>query len=382
MIKTMKVSTYNTTATWLLILLLGGWLNPIQAATPFGKKEFTKKIEKAFTISPDGMVDLNNRYGTVTVKTWDQNRVMVEVIIKVNSKSEDSAKETFDRIKIDISDSPNRVSVATQIEAASSSSWTSWFSSSSCNDDFTIDYNIQMPASNQLTLANKYGNSTVENLKGHATIDVKYGNIDMANVAGNLTFDLGYGNAIIGNTGDANVMIKYSNLKMKQAKAVQIDSKYSKIKIEGAGVIKSLSKYDTYDLGQIKSLRNDGKYDQIDIERVENLELITKYTNVEVDHLQQSADVTISHGGMTIRSLSAQFEQLRLEGKYTDFKITCSGAFQLDASTSYGGVDYPDGMEVLIDKQKSTAHEVQGYKGSKNSGRIKAHLEYGHLKVN
>jgi hypothetical protein len=363
-------------------VLLCGLSSPLQAANPFGKKEFTKKIEKNFTISPDGTVDLNNRYGTVTVKTWDQNRVLIEVIIKVNSKSEESAKETFDRIKIDISDNPSRVSVATQIEATSSnSSWTSWFSSSSSNDDYTIDYNIQMPASNHLTLANKYGNSTVENLKGNATIDVKYGNIDMANVGCELTVDIGYGNANIGNSGDANVMIKYGNLKIRQTNGLQIDSKYSKIKIEGAGVIKSLSKYDTYDLGQIKSLRNDGKYDQIDIERVEHLELITKYTNVEIGHLQQSADVTISHGGMTIRNLSGQFEQLRLEGKYTDFKITSSGSFQLDATTSYGGVDYPDGMEVLIDKQKSTSHEVQGYKGSKNSGRIKAHLEYGHLKV-
>lgn len=375
----MKVSIYNKTLL-LLLLVVGTAFSNTNATTPFVKKEFTKKIERIYDIAADGNVDLNNRYGQVTVKTWDKNKVEVEVVIKVNSRSEESAEETFDRINIEMSNSANNVSVATNIESNSNNSWTSWFGGSS-NDDFSIHYLIHMPATNDLTLANKYGNSAVEDIKGDADLTIKYGNIDMGNVGGDLNFDLGYGNATIGNSGDASVVIKYSNFKMNDAKEVIIESKYSKVKIQSATDIRSTSKYDSYKLGKIKSLRNEGKYDHFNIEGVEELEINTKYTDVDIDDLYHSADVEMSHGGLSVKTLSPKFSSLRLEGKYTDFKIGCSGDFYLDASTSYGDIHYPAGMEVLIDKEKSSEHEVEGYRGNKNSGKIKARLGYGSLKI-
>lgn len=381
--KIKKIDSFNNKAL-LVVLLLGMMSGVSEAAILFGKKEFTKKIEKTFDISANGKVDLSNRYGQVTVKTWDQNKVEIVVLIKVNSKSEEDAESTFDRIDIEFSNSSNYVSAATHIESKSSSGgWTSWFTGGGnySSDDYSIHYTVQMPASNDLAVANKYGNTTVEDIDGNADMTIKYGNIDMGNVGGDFSLSLGYGNASLGNSGNSDVTIKYSNLKMKNTKDLRIESKYSKMKIEEALDIRSQTKYDSYSLGRIRSLRNQGKYDHFDIEYLEDLEIETKYTDVEVEHLKQSADVIMSHGGLTVRELEDGFRDVRLEGKYTDFKIEVSGDFTLDGQSSYGGIRYPNEMEIHIDKEKSNDHQVEGYRGSKNGGIIKARLEYGHLKV-
>ncbi len=369
----------------LLVALLFGMLASIsEAAIPFlKKKEFTKKIEKTFDISADGKVDLSNRYGQVTVKTWSENKVEISVLIKVNSKNEEAAEETFDRIDIEFSNSANYVSAATHIESKSSSgSWVNWIVGNSySSDDYSIHYTVQMPASNNLAVANKYGNTAVEDIEGDANMTIKYGNIDMGNVGGEFSLNLGYGNATLGNSGNADVTIKYSNFKMKNAKDLRIESKYSKMKIEEAIDVRSQTKYDSYTFGSIRSLRNEGKYDHFNIEYLEDVEMETKYTDLDIENLKQSADVAMSHGGMNVRNLESGFRDIRLEGRYTDFKIGVSGDFRLDGQSSYGDIRYPDGMEIHIDKEKSNEHEVEGYRGSKNGGLIKARLDYGSLKL-
>ncbi|MFK7809512.1 MAG: hypothetical protein AB8F74_17040 [Saprospiraceae bacterium] len=379
MIKKMKVLTYSKAAL-AFVLLLCAITAQANSGFPIAKKEFTKKIEKTYNISSDGTVDLNNRYGQVTVKSWDKNKVEIEVMIKVNSKNEESARETFERINIEFTNSSDYVGVATHIESKSSSSWVNWLGGNS-SDDYSISYLVHMPSSNNITLANKYGNSTVESIEGNANMTIKYGNIDMENIGGDLNFNLGYGNATMGSCGDADVTIKYSNLKMNTAKSMRLETKYSKVKIEEATNIRSESKYDTYTLGRIQSLSNEGKYDHFNIERLEELEIETKYTDVDVDELTRSADVSMSHGGLRVRTLAPKFKNVRLEGKYTDFKIGAAGDFQLDARAEYGGIHYPDRMEVMIDKEHSSDHEIEGYAGSKSAGMIKARLEYGSLKV-
>ena len=352
------------------------------ANKPTTKKEFVKTIEKSFDITADGKVDLNNRYGQVNVKTWEQNKVEVTVTIKVLSRSEEDAEDTFDRIDIQFSNGDQYVKVLTEIDPSSSSTgWLDWFFSSSSSDDFSIHYDVHMPASNHLTLANKYGNSFVENLKNDADISIKYGNIDMEDINGDLSLDLGYGNAKIGACGNTDCNIKYSNLKIDKTNDLRIESKYSKINVKEGDKIKSYSKYDSYRLGNIQSLRNDGKYDHFDIASVRDIEVDSKYSDIDIEELANSADLVLQHSNVYIASLLDGFESLRLEGEYTDFKIRCHGDFRLEARTEYGDVSYPDNVEVLVENTDYHNTEIELYRGSKNAGLIKARLEHGYLKI-
>ena len=85
----------------LVFLLAGLLVTGLQAKNHY--QEFTKTIKKEFDITRDGTTNIKNKYGKVDIKTWDKNRVKIDVRIVVNARSEKSAQEVFDRIDIGFS---------------------------------------------------------------------------------------------------------------------------------------------------------------------------------------------------------------------------------------------------------------------------------------
>ena len=100
---------------------------------------------------------------------------------------------------------------------------------------FSIDYNIKMPAGTSLTLANKYGNTDIDELHGSVNLDIKYGNI----TAGKLTrgnvkplnkLNLAYGKGTIDEAGWLDLTVRYvGSFDIEKSQALLLDSKYSKL---------------------------------------------------------------------------------------------------------------------------------------------------------
>lgn len=349
------------------------------------RREFTKVIKKEFDIAKNGTTALYNKYGKVDVKTWDNNRVKVEVTIIVNASSESAAQQVFDRIDINFFNKDNYVKAETIIESGKSSWWGDWGSSNN-RSDYSINYEVYMPTSNNLELANKYGDAYVAPIEGVATVDVKYGNIKMQGVKNDAKITLGYGNGSIINAYNVTADISYSTMTFGTVRDVDITSKYcsQKIVFDKVSNIRSTTKYDTYEIGTVRELRNEGGYDNFRIGTAENVIINSKYTQVNIDKLNKLLDLDMQYGGSSVGNLSKEFTSVNLVGKYTDFKIAVeSGAnFSLDASTTYAGITYPSDMNVSYEKEKSSSHEVKGHLG-KEGGKsvIVARLSYGGLKV-
>ena len=65
-----------------------------------GKHTKEKKIKKEFKVSADSNLKLNNSYGNVDITTWDENRVVIEVIIKTNGNDEDKVEKRLEEINV------------------------------------------------------------------------------------------------------------------------------------------------------------------------------------------------------------------------------------------------------------------------------------------
>ena len=169
------------TLTILVFLLAGTML--IAAPT---KSEFERTIQKDFQIDSDGLVDLSNKYGKVTIETVSGNTVNIEVVIKVDANSQSKADEIFDRIDIDFTNNGSLVKAETTI-ASQKSKWFSWWGDSKSNS-LEINYTVKMPKSCRLSLMNKYGDNFVDHLDGKANISVKYGNLQLAGISGDRRF--------------------------------------------------------------------------------------------------------------------------------------------------------------------------------------------------
>lgn len=344
------------------------------------KKEYTKTIKKEFDIAADGHVSITNKYGQVNINTWDKNQVKIEVTITVHARSQEVADNVFERMNVDFSNGGDYVRAETEI-GSKSKGWNWWGSSN--NDDYSIDYEVYMPQSNDLELHNKYGNSHISTINGKLTAGIKYGNIRMEEVGGELDLTLGYGNGTVVKSGHTGITLKYGKIRIKETEDLDIQSKHSKVFIDRARDVKSISKYDTYELGVINNFKNQGKYDNIEITSAKSIRALSKYTDFDVENIEQSADFDLEYGSATI-AMAKNFSDVQVLGRYTEYRIHVEDGtgYKLDATSKYAGIRYPNEMKIIYEKEKGSHHEVEGYIGDENTGRIiKARLDYGGLKV-
>ncbi len=346
-----------------------------------GTLEFTRTITKDFPISANGTVSLANKYGKVEVKTWDRNRVKIEVTIVVKARNESIADDIFDRIDVDFTSRRDYVSAETMIEPQKSS-WFDW--SSSNKAEFQINYEVFMPVTCALSLRNKYGDAFVEPIAGKTEVEIKYGNIRLEGVDNSLDIVLGYGNGTVVRAHNITADLGYGKLNVSEAGVVSLVSKYSRISIDKAGLVSGESKYDNITLGTVDKMNLQAKYGDIEIREADELNASSKYTDFKVHELDEGGVFELQYGGLYVEKLAKGFSTLDLKGKYADFKIYVEpgSSYVLDATTNYAGIAYPTGLNVTYEKDKGTSQAVKGHVGTSGARSvIKATLEYGGLKV-
>ena len=343
------------------------------------RQEYSKTIIKEFAIAGDGRVQIDNIYGPVQINTWTQNRVKTKVTITVRASSEQRAEHVFDDITIDFDDARDWVSVETQIDEDES-----WWGRDNEKKDFSIRYEVWLPASVELDIANKYGDLTIAEMQGKARIHLKYGNLQMPALHNDLQLEFSHGTGQLGRMKDIEGQLSYCNLQLEQARDLRLETEYSNLQIQEAGDLFINAKYNNFSILSVTSFDYEGRYDVVEIGQVDHFQAIAKYSDFHVGNLRESGSFDLEFGLAQIDQLESGFSELSLVGRFTDYQLDIESGtnYQLEAAADYAGISYPASLQVTYEQESSTYHEVEGYHGSRQSASvIKAQLNYGGLKL-
>ncbi|MBK7873093.1 MAG: hypothetical protein IPJ74_21690 [Saprospiraceae bacterium] len=350
------------------------------------RREFTKTIKKEFDISKTGTTAIYNQFGKVEIKTWDRNRVKIDVTIIVNASSDSAAQKVFDRINISFYNKTDYVKAETQIEESKKDwwDWTTYVRNGNNQLEYSINYDVYLPPTNNVELSNKHGDAFVAALEGKVNVDIKYGNIKMQSVKNNARVVLAHGNGWVQSVQNMTGDLAYAKFVCSEVKDAEIVSKYSVIRLDKALNILSNSKNDTYEVEQVNEFRNEGKYDNFNIGVVHDVIVNSKYTQVNVGKLNNVLDLNLGYGGASVITVGKDFTSVNLVGSHADFRVGFApeASFKMDASANNANIQYPSDMNVTYEKDKGSSHEVQGNRGGQGTrGTITARLNYGGLKV-
>ncbi len=363
---------------WRPVLLLGFWMLGIAAAfagEPL--REFTRTINRDFSITPNGLSAFYNQYGKVNVNTWANNTVKIDITIIVNANDQRGADRTFDRINVNFTNTPDYVKAETMIDKGSG--WWGPDFGNSCQD-FKINYDVWIPIGNSLDLKNKYGNSYVGNLNGKLIAEIKYGDLRTETLGADADLNINYGKATIAKVNNINGQVGYGGISVGQCADVQLDSKYSELNIDQANNLRLTSRYDDIAMGNIGELRLQTKYADVRIQNAQSAFVTAQYTDLSVRNLSIQVDVDMTYGGLKIDALGRNFQAVNITGKYTDTQIFVErgAAFRFDAEGQYTDVSCPSGAKMLRQNESPGKTSVQGYVGDANArGLVKARLNYG-----
>lgn len=319
-----------------------------------GKYTKEKKVTKEFQVNADGSLEIENKFGNVTIATWSENRTVIEVTIKTNGDDQAKVQERLNDISIELNGNRNLVSAKTII-AEKDKSW-GWKNNK--NVSMEINYIIKMPKSNSLNLMNSYGALNINDLDGNATIICKYGQM----YAGNL------------NAADNHLNLKYVDAAtIKFIKSGKLIIAYSDITLEKAENLDLFADYTQTKLGTIKTLKYENRYGKLQVENVKDIIGDAAYNGAVIGTITGKANFDLRYSGISVSQLSPTAKNVSIDGKYS--KITLGlhpdYAFNLNVNVSYGSLKGEDLLTLKPQIESSRrSKSYEGYHNKDNSGNI------------
>ncbi|MGB5699210.1 hypothetical protein [Muriicola sp.] len=341
-----------------LPLVLSAHVDPLK-----GKYTKEKTIKKEYTVNADALLKVSNSYGNVSLSSWNEDRIVIEVVIKTNGNNEEKVQKKLDEISVQFDASASMVSAKTEFNNNKGWNW-NWGSS---NVNMQIDYTIKLPVKNSVHLNNDYGNITLDRIDGYAKISCDYGRLQIGELHGrnnDLSFDY-TSKSYIGYINSGKIMADYSGFTIEKAGDLVINADYTNATIEEMGNLQYSSNYGNMEVGDVKNVEGNGDYI--------NVVLGTVYGNV---------DISADYGGIKIDKMDQDAGNINLRTDYTGIKIGYSSDYYFDfeLTTEYSGVSGKDDFDIAISKEKSSSRYYKGFYGKQNSGnRIDITSDYGSI---
>jgi hypothetical protein len=340
------------------------------AATTTVAQEVTKAYNKVFSVNQTTAVVISNRYGDVTVETWDKNEVSIDVVVTAEMSSRDRSERLLEMISVEFIENDTSVGAKTILDSRFSS-----ITRGSGTNRFKIDYTVKMPGKNNLNIANRYGNIKIGEHPGWVNIDLRYGNLfalrlTRGNVKPINCIAISYGKATVDEANWLSVVTRYTtDLSIRKVQAIMLDSRYSKVIIDEAG-----------------SMVADSKYDNISVKNINNYVAEAAYTSMKFETLTNSLNLVAKYGSFEAANVPSGFESLTVDASYCGITmgIDKNAAYKLEAEIKYGSITY---CEECIDIERkiveSTSREIAGtaQPGKNPSATVKIKSSYASVRL-
>jgi hypothetical protein len=359
----MKKSVYKpgTLLSLAALLLLSVSLNG---------QEVTRSFHKEYKADAKTTLSITNRYGDIGIESWANNQIVIDVKVVVELPDRSRAEKLISYIDVQFNESENSVSARTVID--DKFNFSGWGGGTR---RFRIDYTIKMPASSNLTLVNRYGDTEIDELAGQVNIDIKYGDLTADKLTrGNekplSKINMAYGKASIDQAGWLDLYLRYSNpFEIDKSQALLVDSRYSKLI-----------------LGETSSVVGESRYGNLEIQKVKNLVLNVGYIPVNVGELTGKLNLQGSYGSLSVEKIPAGFESLEADVSYMGVRLGIdeSASYNLDAHSSYGSIKFNEEKfkheKHIVENNSTTVTGIVGSEAAPTS-KVKISASYGQIKL-
>lgn len=271
----------------------------------------TKEIQKAYDMPENGYLEVFNKYGQVVISTWEKDSVLVNITITGFGKDEEDAQKMLDRVDIDFNKTGQYLTMETLLDRKSGFFKEVW---NNINDysktilsknKLEIDYEIFMPATMHLELDNKFGDVYLQELSGQCDIKIMHGNLRANRINAYSQIDIGYGDIRIKEFKKGRLTLKSVEGEIRKLGQVDLQSSSSDLIIEEAENI-------------IIDSRSDRK---LVFQNLNSIKGKSTFSEIEIEELQKTADLNLTYGYMSIKSIPFSFNKINVESRYTDINL-------------------------------------------------------------
>lgn len=313
--------------------------------------EKKRTVIKMYDVDQKDRLMIDNQFGQVNVILWDKSEIRVQIIVTANASTDDRAQEYLNSVEISDKREGDQIILRTDLQKKSPT-WGNWGNGTGEKQYVRIDYTVQMPRNNALSIRNKFGNTNVASFRAPLNIYTRYGNFTADQLTGSQNdIDVAYGNAEIRNMEGGKLAISYSNLDLDKANVIVLTNRFGKLKIG----------------------------------EVNKLDAHISYSGASIGTLGGSCKMQLNYsGGFKIGQLKSA-DNVDIQANYSSIALPLNPetGYDFNVSVTYGGFNYPNGQSMLFTTQPSTnasPGKIKQYTGKIGTGsgpRVRVVARFG-----
>jgi len=331
-----------------------------------GSDSLTKKIHKEIQVSKDALIEIDNSYGDLNITSWDQDKVVIDVLITVKGKNSKKTQKELNNIDVSFLLSPEKVMAETKIDMGWSFGWF-YFGYGTFNnlEKYRIDYNIKIPKTSSVDLTNDYGTIRLNSLEGKANISCDFGQL----IIGELMVD----NNILEFHNTSNSSIEY-------IKGGTIKADFSSFTLEKAEDIYLIADYTSSNIVEVTNLNYNCDFGNITIDNVTNLEGEGEHITQRIGNVSGSLEIDGDFGSIKIDRIKSSSKNVCIEADYTDIEIGYEKdySFNFNIDLQYASFNPDDELTIRNRDVQNSSKKYLGFHGSENSSNtVNINAEFG-----
>ena len=261
---------------WLVLFLYPGGVT--------GQVYSDRKVRN-FKANEKTTVEVSNKYGKIHVVSWDSDSVRFEVELRINAGNYQKMEKLRDNINFEFTATKNFI-VAKTVLTSPGNIISDFVDAFIPTNQVTINYMVYVPKNISLKIENKFGDIYIDDFSGNLDIILANGNLKANRLTGSPFIQLSSGNGTINSIDNGKIQVSYSDLQIKEAGKVRLESKSSRLTVNGAVNLDIDSKRDKYEIDAVDYLTASGYFSSFTIGNArKELRCNLKYGNIEVNHV-------------------------------------------------------------------------------------------------
>jgi len=328
-----------------------------------GKYTKEKKINKEFSVNADALLKVKNSYGNLSVTSWNENRIVIEVHIQTNGNNEEKVQKKLDDIDVLFDASRSLVEAKTRFNKNKRS----WWGSRNNNVNIKVNYTIKIPASNSVNLNNDYGKISLDKIQGRAELYCDYGVMTIGELLGDdnyLSFDYTR-KSTIDYIKNGKINADYSSFEVRKAGNLDLNTDYTSSKIK-----------------EVNNLDYTADYGNLTIDKANNISGNGDYITTKIGTVNGDLTIDADYGTIKIDELTANAGNVKITSDYTSVKIGYNAGynFNFEFFLGYAGLRGGEDFQYNIKRVKSRNKYYKGYYGNENNtNTVYIKADYGSI---
>ncbi|WIV11394.1 hypothetical protein [Proteiniborus sp. MB09-C3] len=289
-----------------------------------------------FTINTEGKDELQvlNSFGNVEIIEGSGDNIEIAAKIKIRYNDKTYADELSKNI-VKIDESGSSLKVLSDLD-------NSKYDRDKAGE-ISVSYDIHMPAHIKANIENKFGNTTVKDIKKDVKINNQHGNIEVADIIGAVKLDNSFGSTIVDNISeDAEIDSKHGDVVIDNvSKDLTVNNSFGSIKatnIKGSADI-SNQHNSVYVENVEKDVKIKNQFGWVDAKNIGgNLNIESEHDNVNVENIKGELYTYNKFGNISVNSVSKYIKIISNNGNIS-FKTNELIEKGIEIENEFGNID-------------------------------------------